>query len=270
MFPVLLKLPWLTLHTYGTLLSIAFLVGLYVASRFAVREGIDKIKVLDLGILVAFSAMFGAKLLLILEDFTFYLSNPRELFSISFFRSGGVFYGGFLVAVAVAIFYCFKQRLNLLSVTDAFAPGIVLGHAIGRLGCFSAGCCWGKPTHVPWAVTFTNPYSREIVGVPLNIPLHPTQLYEAVANVCIFLFLAWRYKHKQFHGQIFALYLMSYSVWRFVVEFWRDHEDNGMFWGGVLSTAQFISMICFFAALALYLVKSRKVHARSSVPLSRG
>lgn len=269
MFPILLKLPFATLHTYGMLLSLAFLVGVYTASRFAKKEGMDSQQVLDLGIWVAFSALVGAKLLLLVEDFNFYLANPGEIFSLSFFKAGGVFYGGFLMAVAVAILFCVKHRLNLWAVMDAFAPGIVLGHAIGRLGCFSAGCCWGKPTHLPWAVTFTNPYSHEIVGVPLNLPLHPTQLYEAFANTMIFLFLWRRYRHKRFPGQIFSLYLLSYAAWRFFVEFWRDHEVQGLMWGGALSIAQFIALLSMVSALILYVVQSRNSAVRTNVPVSR-
>lgn len=270
MFPILLKLGPVTIKTYGLLLSLAFLTGLYTASRFARRERIDSNKVIDLGLIIAFAAIIGSKALLILEDFGYYTSHPGELFSFALLRSGGVFYGGFLLALAAALLYCLKHRLKIFAVTDAFAPGLVLGHAIGRLGCFSAGCCWGKPAHLPWAVTFTNPLSHEVVGVPLNIPLHPTQLYEAAVNAGIFLFLGWRYRHKRFDGQIFSLYLMCYSVWRFFVEFWRDHEDTGMMWGGSLSVAQFTSILCFLAALLLYFFQHKKGYAGSRVSVSRG
>lgn len=268
MFPILFKYGWLTIHTYGVLLSLGFLVGLYVASRFARKEGIDPNRVIDLGLVVAFAALFGSKLFMIFEDWDYYLSHPGDIFSLSFLHSGGVFYGGFLVAVVAALIYCVRNKMKILSTTDAFAPGIVLGHAIGRLGCFSAGCCWGKPTTLPWAVTFTNPYSHEVVGVPLNVPLHPTQLYEAVANVGIFLFLAWRYKHKKFDGQIFSLYLLCYATWRFFVEFLRAHDETGVMFGGLIITAQFMSVLCILAALWLYFSQRKKAYAGSKVPVS--
>ena len=270
MFPVLLKIGSLTIHTYGFLLSVAFIVGLYMASRLGEKEGLDRNKIIDLGLLIAFSALIGAKAFLIVEDWGFYTAHPGEIFSVAFLHAGGVFYGGFLLAVAAALIYLVRSRMKILPVTDAFAPGIVLGHAIGRLGCFSAGCCWGKPTHLPWAVTFTSPYSNEMVGVPLNIPLHPTQLYEAAANASIFLFLWWRFKHKKFDGQIFSLYLLCYSVWRFFVEFFRAHDESSLLWGGAISTAQFISILCFLAALLLYFFQHKKVYARSKVAVSRG
>ena len=270
MFPILLKIGGLTIHSYGFLLSVAFLVGLYTASRFGADEGLDTNKIIDLGLLIAFSALIGAKAFLIVEDWSYYSAHPGEIFSLAFLHAGGVFYGGFLLAVAAALLYLARRRMRILPVTDAFAPGIVLGHAIGRLGCFTAGCCWGKPTHLPWAVTFTNPYSNEVVGVPLNIPVHPTQLYEAAANVCIFLFLWWRFRHKKFDGQIFSLYLLCYSVWRFVVEFWRAHEETELMWGGAISNAQFISILCILAALLLYFSQHKKVYARSHVSVSRG
>jgi phosphatidylglycerol:prolipoprotein diacylglycerol transferase len=261
MFPILFKLGWLTLHTYGFLLSTAYVVGLYTASRFAKKQGLGTDQVIDLGLIVAFSALIGAKVFLIFEDWTYYTTHPREIFSMSTLHAGGVFYGGFLFAVAAAIIYLVRKHIPVLPVTDAFAPGVVLGHAIGRLGCFSAGCCWGKPTHLPWAVTFTNPYSRDLVGVPLHIALHPTQLYEAAANLCIFLFLAWRFTHKKFDGQIFSLYLLSYGAWRFVVEFLRAHEESELMFGGAISDSQCIALACIAIGLVLYFSRRRKAHA---------
>ncbi len=270
MFPVLFKIGWLTIYTYGFLLSVGFLIGIYTAAQFAKKEGLDLNRVIDLGLLVAFSAIIGSKVFMIFEDWSYYLSHPGEIFSLSFLHSGGVFYGGFLFAVAAALIYCVKTKLKVFKVTDAFAPGIVLGHAIGRLGCFSAGCCWGKPTTVPWAVTFTSPFSHEMVGVPLNVPLHPTQLYEALANTGIFLFLSWRYKHKKFDGQIFSLYLICYAAWRFFVEFFRAHDETGMIFGGTIITAQLISALCVLAGLLLYFFQRKKAYARSKVSVSRG
>jgi phosphatidylglycerol:prolipoprotein diacylglycerol transferase len=261
MFPILFKSGWVTLHTYGFLLTVAFGTGLFTASRFARREGLTTNQTIDLGLLVAFSALVGSKVFLVFEDLGFYTSNPRELFSMAFLHAGGVFYGGFLLAVAAALFYLIKNHMKVLAVTDAFAPGIVLGHAIGRLGCFSAGCCWGTPTHLPWAVTFTNPYTHLMVGVPLFVPLHPVQLYESAANVLIFLILWRQYKSKKFDGQIFALYLLLYGMWRFLVEFVRYHDETEVLFGGALSTSQFISILYIMAALVLYFYQRKKTNA---------
>ncbi|MDD5544802.1 MAG: prolipoprotein diacylglyceryl transferase [Acidobacteriia bacterium] len=265
MFPILLKIGSLTLPTYGFLLAAGYLVGLFTAIHFAKKEGLDPNSMLDLGLLVALAALLGAKLFLIFQDFRFYISNPREIFTLAFLHSGGIFYGGFLIALAAGLWYCRRKHFKILKVMDAFAPGIILGHAIGRLGCFSAGCCWGLPTRVPWAVTFTNPFSHDIVGVPLDIPLHPTQLYEAAANFCIFLFLRWRYPHKKFDGEMFSMYLMCYAAWRFFVEFFRAHDPEALMWGGALSTAQFISVLCLLVGVWLYYSQRRKGQVGSHV-----
>ena len=136
----------------------------------------------------------------------------------------------------------------------AVGPGIALGQSIGRLGCFAAGCCYGKPTHSFLGVTFTNPYSNQTVGVPLWIPLHPTQLYEAAANLVIFAILWLKLKRKKFDGQVFILYLTLYSVVRFTIEFFRGDPDRGFLFGGLLSTSQFISVILMIAAATLFFV----------------
>src|SRR5512140_3892683 len=194
MHPILLMLPWtvpivgqLTLYTYGVLLAAAYLLGLKLAMVRAKARGLDANRVLDLGIYIIISALIGAKLLLLVTDFKAFSANPRELLTLA--RSGGVFYGGLILAVAVALFYIRKVGLPLWTTCDVFAPGIALGHVVGRFGCFFAGCCWGKPTNVPWAITFTNPFAAANVGTPLNVPLHPTQLYEAGAEFLILVFL---------------------------------------------------------------------------------
>src|SRR5204863_8549967 len=170
--------------------------------------------VLDLGIYIIVAALVGAKLLLLVTDFNTFRNDPRELLTLA--RSGGVFYGGLIVAVGVALWYIRRVGLPLWTTTDAFAPGIPLGHVIGRMGCFFAGCCYGKPTTVPWAITFTDPFAAANVGTPLNIPLHPTQLYEAGAEALILIvLLATERKGRPFPGRTFWLYILLYGVSRF-------------------------------------------------------
>ena len=179
MHPVLFELGPATIYTYGVLLAAAYLFGLQLAIIRAKRRGLDQTRVLDLGIYIIIAALVGAKLLLLVTDFQTFRNDPRELLTLA--RSGGVFYGGLIVAVSVALWYIQRVGLPLWTTCDAFAPGIALGHVVGRFGCFFAGCCYGKPTTVPWAITFTDPFAATNVGTPLNIPLHPTQLYEAGA-----------------------------------------------------------------------------------------
>src|ERR1035438_5107307 len=135
-----------------------------------------------------------------------------------------------------------------------------LGHGIGRLGCFSAGCCWGIECDRPWAVTFTNPVAHDLVGVPLHIPLHPTQLYEAFAEFAIFALLMRQIRAPHRQGAVIASYLMMYSTLRFVVEFYRVHEQGNL-WGGPLDTSQWISAGLFLlGAGTLFLRRSGAPH----------
>jgi phosphatidylglycerol:prolipoprotein diacylglycerol transferase len=242
--------------TYGALVAIAFLVALWMAGRLAARAGLNSDAVTNLGIYCALAAIAGAKVMMILVDLPYYVQHAGEIFSLSTLRAGGVFYGGLIAALAVSWWYMRRTRLPLWKTADVFAPAIALGHGIGRLGCFSAGCCWGVRTNLPWAVTFTNPAAKDLVGVPLNVPLHPTQLYESFAEFCIFGILYWRIQKAHRPGAIISLYLILYSTVRFIVEFFRYHEQGNL-WGGPLDTSQWISILLVLAGAA-YFVRSRR------------
>jgi phosphatidylglycerol:prolipoprotein diacylglycerol transferase len=166
-YPELFKLGPLTVYSYGVLLAASYLLGLRLAMTRARRWGLDANRVLDLGIYIIIAALVGAKLMLLVVDFDQFRQSPGELLALA--RSGGVFYGGLILAVLVAFWYIAKHRMPFWTTCDVFAPGIALGHVTGRLGCFAAGCCYGKPTDVPWAVVFTNPLAAANVGTPLGI-----------------------------------------------------------------------------------------------------
>jgi phosphatidylglycerol:prolipoprotein diacylglycerol transferase len=209
---------------------------------------------MDLGIWIIISALIGAKLLLLIVDFDAFRQNPRELLTLM--RSGGVFYGGLIAAVAVAFWYLRRHRLPMWSVCDAFAPGIALGHVIGRMGCFFAGCCFGKATDVPWAVTFTSEYANQNVGTPLNVAIHPTQLYEAGAELAILGFLLFMERRwRPFPGRTFWTYLLVYGITRFIIEFYRG-DARGMI--GALSTSQFVSVLLVPLAIIMLIVLARR------------
>jgi phosphatidylglycerol:prolipoprotein diacylglycerol transferase len=252
MYPKILDLGPLTVHTYGLLLALAFITGIWLASRNAAKAGLNPDSIWNLGLIIIFSALVGAKLLLFLSDYSYYAENPREIFSLSTLRSSGVYYGGLLLALAASAWYLQKAKLPAWKVADITAPGIALGQSIGRIGCLSAGCCYGKPTNLPWGITFTNQYAYENVGVPLNVPLHPTQIYESVGTFLLFVFLMWRLKRKHFTGQIILLYLMLYAGLRFVIEFFRGDEDRGFVFHGLLSTSQFIGILTILGAAVVF------------------
>ena len=257
MLPRLFHIGSYSQATYGVLVAIAFLVALSVVARLARRAGLNSDQVVNLGILCGLSAIVGAKLMMYLIDIPYYVQNPGEILSLSTLQAGGVFYGGLIAALIASTVYMRRHRLPPLLTADVFAPGIALGHSIGRLGCFAAGCCWGLPTSLPWGVTFTNPIAHELVGVPLDIKLHPTQLYESAAELIIFAILYWRIRRPHAPGAIISLYLILYSAVRFLVEFVRYHEQANPF-GGPLNTSQWISLL--LAALGAAYFLRRRTH----------
>jgi phosphatidylglycerol:prolipoprotein diacylglycerol transferase len=257
MYPKILDLGPITIHTYGLLLAAAFIAGIWITSRNAKKEGISPDLIWNLGLIVIFSALVGAKILLFLSDSNYYSQNLREIFSLSTLRSAGVYYGGLLLALGSAAWFLLKKHLPVWSVADLAAPGIALGQAIGRIGCLSAGCCYGKPTHLPWGITFTNQYANSNVGVTLNTPLHPTQIYESVGAFVLFLFLMWRLSRKHTTGQVILEYLILYALLRFVVEFFRD-DDRGFVLYGLLSTSQFIAVLMILGSVAAYYFLRRR------------
>ncbi|MBI3695280.1 MAG: prolipoprotein diacylglyceryl transferase [Acidobacteria bacterium] len=251
MFPRLLQLGPFTLYSYGLLVAQAFLVALFVASRLAERSGIDRDRVTNLGVAVAIAGIVGAKVLLVVSDFSYYARNPGQIFSMATLQAGGVFFGGLAAALATAFWYMRRWRLPALRTADAFAPALALGHAIGRLGCFLAGCCWGRPSSVPWAVTFTRTLAHELVGVPLGVAVHPTQLYEAAAELIVFAVLWVRFRRPHPDGAIIGLYLVLYSAFRFAIEFFRDRAELAYPFGAAVSLTQWAAVALAACGIAI-------------------
>jgi phosphatidylglycerol:prolipoprotein diacylglycerol transferase len=196
--------------------------------------------------------------MLVAVDFDYFISQPGQLLSLV--RAGGVFYGGLIAAVAVAFWLVRRYGLPFWTTADLFAPGIALGHVIGRFGCLLAGCCYGRPTDVAWAVTFTDPVAAANVGTPLGVPLHPTQVYDAGAELLIMIvLLATERKGRVFAGRTFWLYILLYGVSRFIVEIYRG-DERGSVMG--LSTSQFISVVAVPLAIGTLLWLRHRAAAR--------
>jgi len=232
--------------------ALGFLVGLWITVRLAKRAGLPADKVTNLVIYCALAGLAGAKLFMFIFDWRTFWEHPAEIFSLSTLRAAGVYQGGFLLAFVVALIYVKRAKLPFLQTCDVFSPGIAIAHAVGRVGCLAAGCCWGRETHVPWAITFRNPDAREMSGTPLDVPLHPTQIYESLANALIFAFLYWRIRRTHAAGEIFGWYLVLYSSARFAIEFFRFHEQST--WLN-LSLTQWISLVTLTFGLWLLRVK---------------
>jgi phosphatidylglycerol---prolipoprotein diacylglyceryl transferase len=229
------------LPTYGLLVATGVLLGLWISVRNAQREGIDPDKVWNLGILVVLSGIVGAKILYVAYDWSSY-THWTDIFSLSTLQAGGVFSGGLIGALVAAAWYIRKEHLPPLATCDVCMPGLAFGHAIGRLGCFAAGCCFGKPTNAWWGVTFTNQVAHQLVETPLNQALQPTQLFEFAVELANFFFLMWLLRRKKFDGQVFGAYLIVYGVARFFIEFLRGDPGRGSVFGGLISGTQLIAI----------------------------
>jgi phosphatidylglycerol:prolipoprotein diacylglycerol transferase len=250
MFPVLVRIGSFYLPTYGVLIAIAFLTGLALTTRLARHAGLPPEKITNLAVYCAISGIVGAKLFMFLFDIGDYIRNPGQIFTMDTLRAAGVFHGGFIVALLFAYVYLNRQKLPVLRTMDVFAPGIAIGQAIGRLGCFAAGCCWGKACYLPWGVRFRSNFAAP---VPLDKPLHPVQLYESAADLLIFFILYRQFGRAHRNGQIIGLYLVLYSTARFIIEFFREHEQALV---GPFSLTQWIALALF--ALGALLLASRR------------
>ena len=269
MYPILFRIGSFPVNTYGVFLAIAFLSAIFVTVRLAARDGLPKEKIYDLCLWLLLSSLIGSKFLMLFTE-PEYRQNPKLLFSLDFLRSGGVFYGGLIGAVLAGFFLMRRWKLPWWKTADACAPGIALGNFFGRQGCFSAGCCWGKPTTLPWGVQFTEA-GHEITGVPTGVHLHPTQLYESFVMLIVFFVLLWLHKKKKFNGQVILAYVVIYATVRFLIEFVRD-DPRGDIWGLTtltgLSTSQLIGLVAGIAALIALIVRWRRAHASADLPQS--
>lgn len=269
MFPELFRIGNFPINTYGVLLAVALLLGIYISARVGERDGLPRERIYDLGLWMVIGAIAGSKVLLLWTE-PEYRANPLHLFSLDFLRSGGVYYGGLLGAIIMVYLGVRRYGLPWWPVADAGACSIPLGQAIGRLGCFSAGCCWGKPTDAWCGVQFTAA-GHEVTGVPITdasgaaLHLHPTQLYEAGATLLLFFFLFWLHKRKRFSGQVFLAYAVLYSVARFIIEFYRDDPRGdiaGLTTLTGLSSSQMISILIGTSAIIYYWIRRRRAAAQ--------
>jgi phosphatidylglycerol---prolipoprotein diacylglyceryl transferase len=265
MYPELFRIGNFPINTYGVLLALAFLGALLIAARLASRDGLARERIYDLGLWMLLAGLLGSKVLMLWTEPS-YRENPWHLLSLDFLRSGGVFYGGFIGAVVTGYFLIRRYGLPWWKTADAFAPGIALGLSIGRQGCFAAGCCWGKPTTLPWGVRFSE-LGHEITGVPLDAHLHPTQLYESFAALLIFFFLLWLHRRRRFDGQVILLFAVLYGAVRFLIEFLRDDPRGdiaGLTTLTGLSTSQMISLVLGLGALVLLILRWRRAAAEAA------
>lgn len=266
MHPIAFDVGPLTIRWYGVMVAMAFLVGLWTASRRAPRDRIAGEKIVDAGIWILIGAIIGARFLYVVSYWDRLFERPlwpsapwTEIFMVQ--RGGLVFYGGLIGASLTCIIYSRVRQLPLWKLADIFAPSIALGYVLGRLGCFLNGCCYGRVCELPWAVRYPNlsdlwkqHYEAGLVDqTSRSAPLHPTQLYDALLSFALYVGLAWLFRRKKFDGQVFAVYLLCYAVTRSIVEMFRGDYAVAQIRAG-LTPAHWISIVIFLTGAVFYLV----------------
>lgn len=267
MHPILFEIGPLTIYFYGVMLALAFVVGIWFATRQARREKVPANTILDLSLVALITGIIGARILFILLNLDYYSLHPFE--SIMFWQGGLVYYGGIILGVLCAILFLKVRKLDVWKITDICAPALAIGQAIGRIGCFLNSCCFGKP--VSWGVKFPpgsmvsyEQFSQGLIKSvnEYSLPVHPTQLYEGVNALIIFLILILVRKKKKFNGELFCLYLLLYAITRFGIEFLRG-DDRGPVFFGFYSISQLIGVgIFILALLMIFLLKRKEVKVR--------
>jgi phosphatidylglycerol:prolipoprotein diacylglycerol transferase len=249
--PIAFQFGPFTVHWYGVMVALAFALGLWTASRRGLRAGIAPESILDLGPWLIGGGLLGARALYVgsywREEFA-----RKPLSEIFMIQHGGlVYYGGLIGAALVGLAFIRWKKLPLWKMTDALAPSIALGYVFGRIGCLMNGCCYGRVCALPWAIHF--PEDHETHG----LSLHPTQIYDSLLSLGLYLTLAWLYRRRKFDGQIFALYLMAYACTRSFVEYFRGDYSDAHIHGG-LTPAHLVSIGIFAAGVVLWFVRSRQ------------
>lgn len=265
MFPILLRIGPITIHTYGFMLALGVACGLWFIYVQSKKQGLSPTKMLDMAFYTLIISLIGAKLILFLGNFSYYVNNLGELLSLA--RSGGVFQGGLAFGIIFALLYFRRHKIAAWNAADIIGPALALGHGFGRLGCFSAGCCFGRECSAPWAVTFKSDYAHNLTGIPLSTSLHPVQLYEAALNFLNFFILFFILKRKKFDGHVFAFYIINYSIIRYITEFFRgDHPDKAYLIRNPspylsLSLPQLFCILGIIGGVILFLVLRKKKSA---------
>ena len=255
MHPIFFQFGSFEVRWYGIMIGLAFLTGTWVGLKEARRKGYDPELIYDFLFYLMIAGIVGARLYYVgISNLSYFLRHPLDILAI--WRGGLSLHGGLIGGILAGIWFCKRKGLSFWDFADMMTPSIILGQAVGRSACTLNGCSFGKPTDLPWAVTFTDIGAQ----APQNVPLHPTQFYEMGVGFLIFLFIWSLRKHLYFEGQLFLVWMMSYAVARFGLEFFRG--DSLLIFPGV-PAAQMVSAILFFLAISLYF--QRKGQRNSSV-----
>jgi phosphatidylglycerol:prolipoprotein diacylglycerol transferase len=247
MFPDLISIGPFTIHTYGFFVAVGFAVGILTAVKVGKTQGVPSQQVMDMAFVMIVWAIIGSRLFYVLINFSYYKAHPLDIIKI--WQGGLVFSGGLVATAAAMWWYLRRHRLSFWSTGDLWAPSLALGQAIGRFGCFMAGCCYGRPTGSSWGVVFTHPQTL----APLNIPLYPTQMFESVSGFAVFLALIFLHGKKKFEGQVFLWYLILHSTARLFVERFRG-DERGLIPGTEMSATQLLATLILVGSVVVLLI----------------
>lgn len=251
MHPDLFSIGPVTLHSYGLFVALGFIAGILIAIRLGKTVGFTSNAVMDMGFIMILTGIIGSRLVYVIIDLPNFISNPLDIFKI--WEGGLVFSGGLVAVIIVMLLYTRHHKLNIWTTSDLWAPAAALGQAIGRIGCFFAGCCYGKPTDVSWGVIFTNPKSI----ATLNVPIHPTQLYSFLSSFIIFIIQIILHSKKKFEGQVFLWFLIFHSTARLFLERFRG-DSRGIILTDDLTMTQFIALVILIGSVtALFYLKPK-------------
>lgn len=258
MFPNLFTIGPFAVHTYGLFVAIGLFAGLIVTMRIAKSEGITPQQVLDMGLLIILSAIIGSRLMYVFMNISHYLQNPLDMLKI--WQGGLTFSGGIIFVILVMFLYIRRRHLSLLRLGDLWAPAAAIGQGIGRIGCFMAGCCYGRPTDLRWGIVFTHPDSL----APLNVSLHPTQIYSSLSGFIIFLILLGLNSKKEFEGQVFLWFLILHSTARLLLERFRG-DNRGVLLNSNMSITQLVTILILMASVTTLMFLRYKANKQSHI-----
>jgi phosphatidylglycerol---prolipoprotein diacylglyceryl transferase len=251
MYPKLFEIGSFTVYSYGFCIMLGVILAYFIISKMAKKElGIGSDLISEMLLYVIIACIIGGKVFLYLADIPHYWANPSEM--LSDFGSGFVFYGSFIFAIPTLIWFYWKNKLPVLKMLDITAIGGTVVHGMGKIGCFMSGCCHGKICNTGFGVVFSHPDTN---AEPVNMPLYPVQLIDAVMLFGIFILLFSLKNKKSFDGQLLLLYAILYGIGRFFTEFLRGDEGRGSV--GMLSHSQFIGLLMFGLGMVLYFFKIR-------------
>jgi phosphatidylglycerol:prolipoprotein diacylglycerol transferase len=264
MHPVLFRIGSFEIGTYGLLLAIGFFLALGLAGRLARKDGLSMEGITDLAMTVLIAGVVGAKVLMVVVD----LLNGQpasQIFTLNTLRAGGFVHGGVIAGAAAFFWRMRKNHLPYAETMDTLVAPLALGQAIGRLGCFSAGCCYGTHCDQPWAVTFTDQVTNLFSGTPLGTPLHPVQLYSSALNFSVLAVLLLLHAKRKIKGTVFGAYFILEGLSRIVVEAWRADPDRGTWLGQAwLSTGRLTGFLFVLFGVGVLLWAYRRARSEKT------